>query len=152
MSGNNNHKLQPPAYLLLAMLIMILCHFLCPLEEIIAYPWNISGLLPLAIGIILNLMADHAIKKYHTTVKSFATPSFLITVGVFKISRNPMYLGMVLLLLGLSILSGSVSVLLMVPIFAFLIHFKFIRMEERTLEEKFGRFWESYKIRVKRWI
>ena len=152
MNNKNKRKQLPPTFLFLSLLIMVGCHFICPVDEIIPFPWNLTGLLLLLAGIILNLIADNAFKKFNTTVKPFEESSFLVTNGAFKICRHPMYLGMVFILLGLAVLLGSLTVYIVIPAFAFIMDCLFIRIEEKMLEDKFGLFWKSYRKKVRRWI
>jgi len=63
-----------------------------------------------------------------------------------------MYLGLVLLVLGIALIVGSLTPLLVVPIFALLVDRNFIAVEERILEERFGTVWLAYKKRVRRWM
>jgi protein-S-isoprenylcysteine O-methyltransferase Ste14 len=104
------------------------------------------------LGILLNLLADRDLKKHKTTVKPFERSKGLATEGVFNITRNPMYLGMVLILLGLAILLGSATPFAVVPILGVVFQCFFIHPEERMLEETFGKRFRQYKGRVRRWI
>ena len=63
-------------------------------------------MVPLALGIALNLAADNSFKRYKTTVKPVENSTVLITAGVFRLSRHPMYLGFVLILVGITLLMG----------------------------------------------
>jgi protein-S-isoprenylcysteine O-methyltransferase Ste14 len=85
-------KIIPPIYLFSAIAIMVLLHFLLPGTKVLALPWNLPGVIPLVFGIIINLSADKSFKKNETTVKPLEKSDRLITKGVFKISRHPMYL------------------------------------------------------------
>lgn len=145
-------KLLPPAYLLIAILVMIAFHWLLPLSQIVAGLWRLTGLMPLAAGISLNIAADRAFQRAGTTVKPFEASTTLITTGVFRISRHPMYLGFVLILLGVAALLGSLTPWLVIPIFAILIDRVFIQAEERMLAEQFGQSWLVYKAGVRRWL
>ncbi len=145
-------SLLPTHYLLIAILSMIALHFFFPLVNIIPTPWTLLGLLPLASGVIINLIADKAFHKADTTVKPFQESTSLITEGVFRYSRNPMYLGFLLVLIGIGLLFGSLSPWFILPIFTFLMAKVFIRVEERMLEAKFGPAWLVYKEKVRRWI
>ena len=149
MPGN---KILPPVYLFVSLALILLLHFLVPLTVIIAYPWSLFGCIPLVIGIVLNLAADKAFKIFNTTVKPFQDSTALITTGVFRISRHPMYLGMILILLGLAILMGSLTPFSVVILFAVCMDRIFIRVEERMLEENFGKAWRQYRAKVRRWI
>ena len=117
-------KLMPTTYLLIAILLCITLHFLIPILYIIPSPWNFLGLIPLLLGIWVNLSADRAFKKVKSTVKPFEESNSLIQEGVFRFSRNPMYLGFVWILLGISFLLRSVSPYLVVVVYAILIDAK----------------------------
>ena len=78
--------------------------------------------------------------------------NYLIREGVFTHTRNPMYLGMSILILGLSIFSTNVFALLLPVIFVLLVDHIFISREEKLLTEAFGEEYSSYKKSVKRWI
>ena len=145
-------RLLPPTYLLLSIVIMVALHFLIPALEIIPFPSNLLGAVPFALGLALNLLADRAFKKHDTTVKPFEESAALVTAGVFRVSRNPMYLGFVLILVGIAIFMGSLTPWAIIPILAILMDLVFIRVEEGMLEHTFGDRWLEYKKSVRRWI
>jgi protein-S-isoprenylcysteine O-methyltransferase Ste14 len=142
----------PPTYLFGAIVIIIILHFLFPLAKIFSFPWNLLGLLPFAAGCVLNTFADKAFKKCGTTVKPFQESTTLMTDGAFRLTRNPMYVGFVLILLGIAIFVGSLTPYLVVIVFPLLMDKIFIRVEERMLEDTFGEAWLEYKKKVRRWI
>jgi protein-S-isoprenylcysteine O-methyltransferase Ste14 len=142
----------PPTYLWISIGAMIALHFLLPLVMIVPWPWSLAGIIPLALGAVINILADQSFKKANTTVKPFKESSALITDGVFRISRNPMYLGFALILIGIAVLLGSLTPFVVIPIFVILMDQIFIRVEEQMLEEKFVLTWLDYKRRVRRWI
>jgi len=142
----------PPTYLFISIVIMGGLHFLLPLVKLHIFPWSLLGIIPLFSGIAINLIADGAFKAKDTTVKPFVESKVLITNGVFRISRNPMYLGFVLILSGIALLMESLSPFFIVPLVFCFMHFYFILDEERMLEERFGQAWISYKKHVRRWI
>jgi protein-S-isoprenylcysteine O-methyltransferase Ste14 len=145
-------KILPPNYLLVAMILILLLHFIFPIANVIKIPWNLMGLFPLVLGVALNLIADNAYKRSQTTVKPFLESNALITDGVYRLSRHPMYLGFVLILLGVSLLLRSFSPYIVVILFAILMDIVFIRVEESMLEEKFRQEWKDYKSKIRRWI
>jgi protein-S-isoprenylcysteine O-methyltransferase Ste14 len=145
-------KVLPPTYLLIAIVVMAAIHFVLPITQVIPGLWRLIGLLPLAGGIGLNLMADRALHQANSTVKPYEASTTLITTGVFQMSRHPMYLGFVLILIGLAVLLGSLIPYLVIPIFAILMDRIFIQTEERMLKEQFGQTWFTYTARVRRWI
>jgi protein-S-isoprenylcysteine O-methyltransferase Ste14 len=142
----------PPTYLWISIGVMIALHFLLPLVIIVPWPWSLAGIIQLALGAVINILADREFKEANTTVKPFKESSAMITDGVFQISRNPMYLGFALILIGIAVLLGSLTPFVVIPIFALLMDQIFIRVEEQMLEEKFVLTWLDYKRRVRRWI
>ena len=151
-SGGRNSTLLPPTYLLASIVILAALHVLVPVVRIIPGPWSLLGCFPLACGILLNLIADRAFRKAETTVKPFEESNVLITDGIFGLSRHPMYLGMVLMVLGLAVLAGSLSSFLAVAALGYALDRSFIRVEERMLEKRFGQAWGTYRSSVRRWI
>jgi protein-S-isoprenylcysteine O-methyltransferase Ste14 len=148
----NAKKPLPPSYLFASIVTMIALHFLFPLAKPLHFPWNLFGILPLSFGIVINIVADRAFKNHGTTVKPFEEPTALITGGMFRVSRHPMYLGFVLILLGIAVFVGSLTPYAVIIAFAILMEVVFIRVEERMLQEKFGQAWQVYKKKVRRWI
>jgi protein-S-isoprenylcysteine O-methyltransferase Ste14 len=145
-------RMLPPVYLLLAMVMMALLHQVLPWRQVVAFPWRLVGILPLVLGLALNVTADARLKQYRTTVKPFEKPAALVTTGVYRMTRNPMYLGFVLILLGVALLLGSLSAFFIIPPFAVVMEVVFIRREERMMDATFSREWLAYRARVRRWI
>ena len=120
-------RVLPPTYLFLSIATMVLLHLLIPVSKIAPYPWNLLGILLLVMGISINLIADAAFKREQTTVKHpFEKSTALIVTGVFRISRHPMYLGMVFILLGIAILMGTLTPLIVIVIFGILMELVFV--------------------------
>lgn len=145
-------EINPPIYFYLSIILLTILHFFLPIERILIFPWNLLGLFPLAGGIYLNLAADQLFKKHGTTVKPQEKSSFMITSSVFRISRNPMYLGMVLIIAGLVLIFGSLSPWLVVILFALFLDWVFICFEEKNLQKIFGEQWADYCKKVRRWV
>jgi protein-S-isoprenylcysteine O-methyltransferase Ste14 len=152
MGEMKSNPILPPTYLAIAIIAMVALHFVIPLERLIPFPWNLLGLLPIALGATLNLVADRELRKADTTVKPYQESAALVTTGAYVISRHPMYLGFVLILLGLAILLGSLSPFIVIPVFAVAMDRGFIVVEEQMLAVKFGQAWLDYKARVRRWV
>ena len=145
-------RMLPPVYLLLAMVMMALLHLVLPLRQVVTLPWRLVGVLPLVLGLALNVMADTQLKQYRTTVKPFERPATFVTTSVYRMTRNPMYLGFVLILLGVALLLGSLSAFFIILPFAVVMEVVFIRREEHMMDATFGREWLAYRARVRRWI
>ncbi|MBN2301467.1 MAG: isoprenylcysteine carboxylmethyltransferase family protein [Lentisphaerae bacterium] len=145
-------KPSPLTFLLAAIVLSTVLHFLLPLQQLLKFPWRLVSILPLLTGIALNLSADQIFKRYNTTVKPFEKSNALITSGVFRITRNPMYLGMTLILLGIALLMGSITPYLVVIAFPILVDHWFISPEEKLLENTFGDQFRQYQRQIRKWI
>ncbi|HVN16881.1 MAG TPA: isoprenylcysteine carboxylmethyltransferase family protein, partial [Anaerolineales bacterium] len=96
--------------------------------------------------------ADKTFHQADTPVCPFEASSVLVTYGLYRFTRNPMYLGFVLILFGAFILLGSLTPFVIALAFVFLMDRMFIRMEEQKLAATFGAQWEEYKSRTRRWL
>ena len=148
----NNNKVLPPAYLLIAIIVMIGLHFVFPIMTVVSLPWDLLGIVPLVAGVAMNVIASNAFQRAQTTIKPFAESTTLVTSGVYRVSRNPMYLGLVLVQAGIALLLGSASPFIAIPVFIILTERNFIRMEEQGLTQKFGQRWLEYRQQVRRWV
>jgi protein-S-isoprenylcysteine O-methyltransferase Ste14 len=145
-------KLEPPTYFLICLLLALVLHFVVPIKRLIFFPYTLIGVPLIVVGIWLNVWADGLFKRAKTTVKPSEKSSTLVLEGPYRISRHPMYLGMVIALLGVAILLGSVTPFL-APIACFItMQILFIRHEEQAMEETFGEAYTEYKKRVRCWI
>jgi protein-S-isoprenylcysteine O-methyltransferase Ste14 len=135
---------------MILLVLSILTYFI-PIK-VIPSPYNYFGIIFILFGIILNLWADQLFKKEKTNVKYHKTPNKLIISGPFKISRNPMYLGMLIILLGIAILLGRLTPFIFPILFFVIIETLFIPIEEKNMKKQFGKRYLEYKNKVRRWI
>jgi protein-S-isoprenylcysteine O-methyltransferase Ste14 len=142
----------PPVYFLGAGVLMLLLHLGLPGPQLVHWPWRWLGSLPIIGGIALAIAGERAFKRAGTAVLPFSEPSALVTTGPFAFTRNPMYVGLVLCLLGWAVLLGSVVPFAVVPTFFALIHFRFVLREEPFMAERFGEAYAAYRARVRRWL
>jgi protein-S-isoprenylcysteine O-methyltransferase Ste14 len=145
-------KALPPTYFYAAIVLMVALHLVLPLVHWVRWPWRFAGVLFLVAGSVLNVWADGLFKKHDTEVKPFRESSSVVVEGPFRFSRNPMYLGGILSLVGVGLLLGSLSPFLVVPVAAVVMTYRFILQEERDMERQFGERYLEYKRRVRRWI
>jgi protein-S-isoprenylcysteine O-methyltransferase Ste14 len=145
-------KIMPPTWMLLALMIMLVFHFLVPVAWIIPPFWNLAGLILIGSGSILSFAGENTFHRARTTVRPFEESTVLVTEGFYRISRNPMYLGMLLILTGVALLLRSLSPFLVILPFAFFLDRAFVRVEERMLAEKFSASWLAYKEKTRRWL
>lgn len=110
------------------------------------------GSILIAGGVAIALAGVVQFRRGHTTVLPFGGTSELVTSGIYRVTRNPMYLGMALTYIGLALRVNSAWCLLFLPVALALAHVFAIRPEERYLLRKFGAPYRDYCERVRRWI
>jgi protein-S-isoprenylcysteine O-methyltransferase Ste14 len=106
------------------------------------------------IGAGLALMAAAGVEflRHRTTIVPHRMPAALVTTGIYRLSRNPIYLGDALILAGLALLWQALPALVLVPVFVWLINARFIRGEEARLAARFGADFAAWRDRVRRWL
>jgi protein-S-isoprenylcysteine O-methyltransferase Ste14 len=145
-------KVVPPVYFLMSLIAMTGLHFLLPIARVVPAPWSYAGGGIVVLGIALTALAAGSFKRAGTPVVPFERSTAMVTTGLYRITRNPMYLGLLLALIGAAVLFGTLSPYVPIPIFVWIIETRFIRGEERFLEELFGAPYLAYKSKVRRWI
>ncbi len=145
-------RLQPPHVLLAALVMMALLHLALPVARLLALPWNLLGLVPVAVGMALHHAGVRALKRARTTTHTRGVPSALVTGGVFRISRHPVYLGFGCVVAGCAAILGTLAPLLVVPGFVLAVDRLFIAPEERRLAARFRGTWAGYRAGVRRWL
>ena len=105
----------------------------------------------IAAGAALAIPALRGFRSAGTHVEPWKASTVLVTGGIFGRLRNPMYVGLTLLLAGLSIFLASDWMLVMTIVFMPVIHFGVVKREERYLEAKFGDAYRAYKASVPRY-
>lgn len=110
------------------------------------------GLALIAAGLGLMAMAMARFKAAGTNVPTPQPATALVTEGPYRFSRNPIYLAMTLIFLGLAAASNSLWLLLLLPIVLLIMHYGVILREERYLAGKFGADYAAYRARVRRWL
>jgi len=116
-------------------------------------PWRYAGLLPLTVGaaIVLWCIWDFAVVG-RGTLAPIDPPTQLVVRGPYRWVRNPMYVGAVLVLLGEAALFVSVVLLIYGAIFFVVAHCFVVLYEDPTLHRQFGASYDTYCLRVRRWI
>jgi protein-S-isoprenylcysteine O-methyltransferase Ste14 len=110
------------------------------------------GWLLVALGVALAVWALATFRTAGTAIRPNRPASTLVTHGPFRLSRNPMYVALSLLYLGVVLLLNSVWTLLLLPFVIALLHLTVIRQEERYLAATFGIGYDEYRRRVRRWL
>ena len=144
----------PPTIFAALLALGLLLHWFSPISAIPAPKqvlWAVGGFLAATSG-ILALSARSEMIRANTAIDPREATTRIVESGVFRISRNPMYLSLVLLLLGIAVGLNSAWLLLVCLPFVLIIHYGVVLREERYLENKFEDSYRRYKERVRRWI
>lgn len=106
----------------------------------------------IAAGLCISVLALSAFTSARTSPIPHTRPSAIITTGLYRWSRNPIYLADATMLLGAALVLGALSGVVLLPAFVMLIERRFIRAEEARLAAAFPDEWEAYRSRVRRWL
>ncbi len=148
-------KLLRPPPLLLALVLAITMLSLdraFPLFRILHPPLTYLGTAPLAFGVMIVLISAGLFRLRKTTINPFGEPAVVVQDGLYRFSRNPMYLGMLLVLTGVGLWLGNGLALLLAPAFVVIMTRQYIVYEEQLLDARFGDVYRAYRSRVRRWI
>lgn len=137
----------------LTLIFLMPIHFLIPLTRLLIFPYTILLGGPLILlAIFLCLWQQRTMQRHRQSGLYRALPSTLITDGPFRISRNPLYVGMLVCSLGIALSLGSLGALALIALEWILMNFWGIPFEEQVLEVQFGETYTAYKRRVRRWL
>ena len=142
----------PPLLTLVALTAMVVLRLCAPFAMIIPRPYVGFGLIPAGLGLFLVLGGARQFSRARTNIKTFNEPDVFVTDGLFRWSRNPMYLGFTLLLTGAAVLLGAATPFAVVALFVVITDRWYIAFEERVMQRKFGAAYEAYRRGVRRWI
>jgi protein-S-isoprenylcysteine O-methyltransferase Ste14 len=142
----------PPALFLAGLVAVVVISAVAPFGGFSGTVFEAVGLALIMTGLGLNVSGSNRFERAGTPIRPGSRGGALVTDGVFRFSRNPMYLGMAAALLGAALILGSPLALVVVPAFVWVIDRSFVSMEERILEEEFGEAYRRYRARVRRWI
>jgi len=147
-------RIPPPIYAVSTAAGMWFLDSSFPMAELLTSPWNLIGWLFIVVGIAIDLWSVGLFWKAKTTVNPLKpdNSNTIVESGMYQYSRNPMYLGMLSMLLGLALLLGSLTPLICLPLFVVIITMLQIIPEEKSLTNKFGQMYLDYKHRVRRWL
>lgn len=143
----------PPTIWILSIIIMSTLHIFFPIFYIELEIWRTT----LGLGIFLSavtctLWHKHLFQVEKTNIHTFEEPDKLIELGLFKYIRNPMYLGFLASLVALAIIGGSLSPWLIVLGFYLIANHIYIPFEEKQMKAQFGKQYEDYIGRTRRWL
>jgi protein-S-isoprenylcysteine O-methyltransferase Ste14 len=145
-------KVPPPLIFLSGLLAGFVLEAIAPIDGIDS-PWR---WIALAVGSVLWVYLDGSamtrFRRAGTALPPFRPTSAIVTDGPYGFTRNPIYLGMACLYVGLALGFGAIWALILLPAVLVVIRFHVIAREERYLEAKFGDEYLAYKRGTRRWL
>ena len=145
-------KIPPPIVLAICLLTLFLLRDLW--GEFHFALQALPSIVIISFGFFIAFASSRLFRKQGTTINPMnpETASVLVTKGMFRMTRNPMYLGMALVIIGTSVWLGSYFGGVIVASFVAYIHFFQILPEEQALQKSFGEDYEHYCGKVRRWF
>jgi len=145
----------PPIVYIAAVAAAIVLHWLLPLpwiprplsELLFAVGWLVVG-----AALAVEFSAMRTMARAKTTIMPHRGSDHLVTSGPFSFTRNPIYLGNTMLMIGIGLIAGIVWFVLLAPVAAFVTQKLAIEREEQHLEIRFGKKYRDYAKKVRRWI
>lgn len=142
----------PPVYFMLAMALCLACYRWLPQFNLLPELFGILVGVPLCIlGVAFMFSSVLFLKKEHTTFH-FAKSTKVVVRGTYHVSRNPIYFGMLMFLLGMSAVLGNLIAPVSALFFFCIINFMFIPYEEEKMTIEMGQAYLDYKAKVRRWL
>ncbi len=142
----------PPMWLAFGLVAVFTLNEFYPGPRFTSTLFQVVGGAVILLGLVLLVIAGGLFRRAGTDLIPFRNVSALVTDGVYRYTRNPMYLGMALVLLGCALTVGAAHALVIPVVFAVIIDLRFIRPEEAMLRELFPVEFPVYCARVRRWI
>lgn len=148
-------KIPPPVYFLIfGILMWVIAKKVFPDFIVLESPWNRIAFPFMLLALFIDGLALVQFIRKKTTINPLNPNNthLLVTKGIYRFSRNPMYLGLLIWLLAWGLYLGNFLSLLFLPLFVYIITIQQIKPEEKILEEKFGQTYLDYQKRVRRWF
>jgi len=142
----------PPIWLVFALIAVFVLNEFYPGPRFTSLVGQVVGSVLILSGLALLVYAGGLFRRAGTDLIPFRNVSALVTEGVYRFTRNPMYLGMVAVLLGCAVTVGASMALVVPLVFAVIVEARFIRPEEAMLREVFPEEYPAYCQCVRRWL
>jgi protein-S-isoprenylcysteine O-methyltransferase Ste14 len=155
MSGHADHadvKIHPPVLLLFHLIAAFFFKWMTPLNIPAPQGVKVIGLVVLIAGFLFALGGVAELNRTRTTLSPHGTVSVMVSSGVYRFSRNPIYTGYFCTLIGLPLSLGNYWGLIISPALIYFFNELIIKHEEVYLQKKFGDVYTGYRSRVRRWL
>lgn len=145
-------RINPPTLFWMLIAAILAADRFLPLIRFDVPGLHWAGTAVVALGIGISVAGKRRFQRTGTNVHTFQDPGKLVTDGLYGISRNPMYLGLVLAGFGAALVSATLAAVVLNAAFALIVRYWYIAYEERAMRRTFGARYEAYCRRVGRWI
>jgi len=145
-------RIPPPLIYVAGFLLGVALELAVPIDALPLALALAAGLIGFAIWLALDGAAMMHFSRARTSIVPMKPSTALVTTGPYRITRNPMYVGMAALYAGLALALGVIWALAFLPLVLFAVDRLVIAREEPYLEARFGEDYREYKLRVRRWV
>jgi protein-S-isoprenylcysteine O-methyltransferase Ste14 len=148
-------KIMPPVWFIIFLALAFFLHRFVPISQVFdfGYPLTLLGIALFGAGFFVTLRAARQFEKAGTEILPTSPQNHALVVdGLYRYSRNPMYLGMVTMLLGVAFYVGTLPFFLAALSHFLTLNVVFIPFEEEKMERQFGESYRAYKGKVRRWL
>lgn len=143
---------RPPRIAFTLLTVSIMFWYFSPAETLLFIPYKLVASICMVIGFAGLILAWLQFKKSKAVISPTAKTTNIIRTGLYRYTRNPMYLGMFLILLGASFYMGTIPSMLAPVVFFLIIDKVFIPYEEEKLLTSFGDLYSEYMTVTRRWL
>ena len=143
---------KPPRIAAILILLAFGRHYLLSSGGGLLYQAAGLGIFLEVLGFCIMLWAWWLFKKASTSLCPLSDDTVLVDYGIYQLTRNPMYLGLTFILLGIALIAGGLAYYIAVIVFFIIVDRAFCDYEEGKLAERFGEKYHVYQRRVRRWL
>ena len=151
-ADNAGVRLPPPLIYVAIFGLGLLLQQIAPLAMPLILPVRIAAILLIAAGVLLTAWANLLFRRNHTSMVPVRPTNALVIQGPYRLTRNPMYLGLLCIYIGAALWFGAVWALILTPLVVLAVYLLAIAKEERYLGRKFGDAYRQYRTLVRRWL
>lgn len=153
MTEVDNAKVVPaPVFFFGLLFLGLLLNGVFPIKFLPTLPGQIAGIVMVVLGLLIGGSAIAVMRRAHTSPDPRKPTVALVEEGVFRYTRNPLYLSMFVIFLGIALFSNALWLILFFPVLFFAIERGIVKAEESYLRRKFGETYLQYEKRVRRWF
>lgn len=147
-----NVLVHPPLFYLSALIVSSVLHWFYPLPIFASMMPRLLGLPLVIAGLSIIATGRRLMESHGTNIRPTKPTTAIIQTGIYRYSRNPLYLSLTLTYCGLALLINTWWAFLFLPLVLLPMHFFVVLREERYLENKFGDAYREYRARVRRYL